>query len=115
MRRPESLIEGFEVPAAVAAMKREWVVTSLMDEAGINELRHQASGSLAILNLIFKLIDPALKIVDLCELLGLFGILLLFFFLFSFNLCFGSSPLRTYFQHLGTDAFTLYIEYEKLE
>ena len=86
-----------------------------MDEAGINELRHQASGSLAILNLIFKLIDPALKIVDLCELLGLFGILLLFLFLFGFDLCFGSSPLRTYFQHLGADAFALCIKYEKLE
>ena len=63
MRRPESLIEGFEVPVAVAAMKREWFVTSLMDEASINELRYQASGSLAILNLILKLINPALKIL----------------------------------------------------
>ena len=115
MRRPESLIEGREVPVAVAAMKRKWFIASLVDEASIDELRHQVSGCLAILNLILKLINPVFKIVDWGKLLGLFSVLLFFFFLFGFDLCFSSSPLRTYFQHLGTDAFALCIEYEKLE
>ena len=79
-----------------------------MDEAGGDELRHQAGGGFAALHLVLQLIDPALELVDGGELEGLLGVLLLLLLLLGLNLCFGPAPLRTYFEHLGTHALAHY-------
>ena len=99
------LVKGLEVPVAVAAMDDERVIVSLLDEASVDELRHQAGGSFAALHLILQLIDPALELVDRGELEGLLGILLFLLLLLSFDLRFGPAPLRAHFEHLGADTF----------
>ena len=99
------LVKGLEVPVAVAAMDDERVIVGLLDEASVDELRHQAGGGFAALHLVLQLIDPALELVDRGELEGLLGILLFLLLLLGFDLRFGPAPLRAHFEHLGADTF----------
>ena len=89
----------------MTAVDDEGVVAGLLDEAGVDELRHQAGGGFAVLYLVLQLIDPALEIVDGGELEGLLGGLLFFLLLLGLDLCFSPAPLRAHFEHLGADAF----------
>ena len=89
----------------MTAVDDEGVVTGLLDEAGVDKLRHQAGGGFAVLYLVLQLIDPALEIVYGGELEGLLGGLLFFLLLLGLDLCFSPAPLRAHFEHLGADAF----------
>ena len=89
----------------MAAVDNEGIVAGLLDQAGVDELRHQAGGSFAALHLVLQLIDPALELVDRGELEGLLGVLLFLLLLLGFDLRFGPAPLRAHFEHLGPDTF----------
>ena len=98
----------------MTAVDDEGVVAGLLDQAGVDELRHQAGGGLPVLHLVLQLIDPALEIVDGGELEGLLGVLLFFLLLLGLDLCFSPAPLRAHFEHLGADAFAHCNEIMKL-
>ena len=102
------LIKSLEVSIAVAAMDDEWIITGLLDEAGGDELRHQARGGFAALHLVLQIIDPTLELVDGGELEGQLGVLLLLLLLLGLDLRFGPAPLWTYFEHLGAHTLAHY-------
>ena len=88
----------------LAALDDESVVTGLLDDACVDELRHQVGGCRSALHLVLELLKAVLQAVDLGELEGRFGQDSFLFFLLGLDLRLGPSSLRAHLEHLGADA-----------
>ena len=89
-------------------MDDELVLTSLLDQAGLNELAHHLRGQCAGIVGFLELLDLLLQCLDLDILLGRVLLLLQLGLLVGPDLSHGAAPLARRLQHVGADALRHY-------